>query len=188
MDGVSLVGFVAGVVGVVPLSLPLGVLGLRRTRKPGVGGRNLALAALTLSGCWLAIFAVLALFVIADGRDLGGRTPIAELRVNQCFDADLDQGSLQVVRIADCAGPHAGEAYARAQAALTGLPGADKEAAATQACATFFERFVGRRYEDSELDMYYVVLADRAVADGNVLCMVGSPDEQLVGTMRGSGR
>jgi hypothetical protein len=36
--------------------------------------------------------------------------------------------------------------------------------------------------------MYYVVLEDRPVADGNVLCLVGKPGEQLTGTMRGSQR
>jgi hypothetical protein len=189
-DGFSVAGFVLGVVGVVPLSIPLGIVGLRRTRRDGRRGRNLAVAGLTVSGCWLAIFAVLAAFMIAGGREArpGEAIPVADLRVNQCFDADLDQGSLLVVRIADCAAPHAGEAYDRVDARLTGLRSEDKQAAATQACATSFEQFVGRRYEDSKLDMYYVVLEDHAVADGNVLCMVGSAGDRLSGSMRGTRR
>ncbi len=35
--------------------------------------------------------------------------------------------------------------------------------------------------------MYYVVLEDRAVADGNVLCMVGMPGTRL-SELRGSQR
>ena len=188
-DGFSVAGFVLAVVGVVPLSVPLGIIGLRRTRRTGVRGRSMAVSALVLSGCWAVIFSVLA-GVVISGRDagLGRPTAINDLRVNQCFDADLDRGSLLVVRIADCAAPHAGEAYARVKATLTGLDSADKADAATHACASSFQSFVGRRYEDSSLDMYYVVLQDRAVADGNVLCMVGTPGEQLTGSMRGSRR
>jgi hypothetical protein len=108
--------------------------------------------------------------------------------VNQCFDADLDGGTLRIVRIADCAEPHSGEAYAKVKASLTGLSTGATEAAATQQCADAFHRFVGKPYEGSALDMYYVVLEDRAVADGNVLCMVGKPGEELTGSMRGSQR
>jgi hypothetical protein len=71
---------------------------------------------------------------------------------------------------------------------LTGLSVDQKGAVATQQCATAFEAFIGKPYERSELDMYYVVLEDQAVADGNVLCMVGKPGEQLTGSMRGSQR
>lgn len=189
-DGFSVAGFVLGIAGAVVLSVPLAFYGLRRTRRTGFRGRNLAMAGLAISACWLVIFSVIAGFVVWADREagLGQAVPVEELRVAQCFNADLAQGSLLVARIADCAKPHTGEAYARAKAKLTGLTPDDKADAATQACANAFEPFVGRRYEDSQLDMYYVVLEDRAVADGNVLCMVGTPGEQLTGSMRGSGR
>ncbi|WP_328989094.1 DUF4190 domain-containing protein [Kribbella sp. NBC_01245] len=189
-DTFSMAGFVLSIAGAVVLSVPLALFGLRRTRRTGLRGRNLALAGLVISACWLVIFGVIAGFVVLADREagLGQAVPVEELRVAQCFNADLAQGALLVARIADCAQPHTGEAYARAKAKLTGLSPDDKADTATRACASSFETFVGRRYEDSELDMYYVVLEDRAVADGNVLCMVGTPGEQLTGSMRGSRR
>ena len=69
---------------------------------------------------------------------------------------------------------------------MTGLSTEQKGTSATQHCATAFQEFVGTPYERSGLDMYYVVLEDQAVADGNVLCMVGG--ERLVGSMRGAQR
>jgi hypothetical protein len=113
---------------------------------------------------------------------------ISEVAVHQCFDADLEAETLRVVRIADCVVAHTGEAYAKVRAELAGLSAEDKGAVATQQCAAAFGTFVGKPYEQSELDMYYVVLADRAVADGNVLCLVGMPGTRLTGTMRGSQR
>ncbi|MFC0627605.1 DUF4190 domain-containing protein [Kribbella deserti] len=190
LDGFSVAGFVLGLAGAIVLSIPLAVAGLRRTRQTNRQGRRLALAGLWLSACWVVVFAVLVAFGVFAEREaeLGQAVPVEDLRVAQCFNADLSQGSLLVARIADCARPHTGEAYARAKARLTGLSPDDKADAATRACASSFEPFVGRRYEDSELDMYYVVLEDRAVADGNVLCMVGTPGQQLTGSMRGSRR
>jgi hypothetical protein len=92
------------------------------------------------------------------------------------------------VRIADCAVAHTGEAYAKVRANLAGLSATDTATTSTRQCATAFRQFVGRPYEQSELDMYYVVLEDRAVADGNVLCLLGIPGAHLAGTMRGSHR
>jgi hypothetical protein len=159
-------------------------------RRSGARGRWLALTALAISACWvIAIAVAAALGVYGDIRaGIGRSMSISQVRVNQCFDAHLDAGTLRMVRIADCSKPHSGEAYAKVKASLTGLSAEATEAEATQQCAAAFQQFVGKPYEESALDMYYVVLEDRAVASGNVLCMVGKPGEELTGTMRGSQR
>ncbi|ADB29710.1 hypothetical protein Kfla_0589 [Kribbella flavida DSM 17836] len=174
--------------GLVPVGLTLAAVALRRIRRNGSRGRPAALAALAISGCWVIAIAVAAALGLYGERQAGiGRSvAIAEVRVAQCFDADLAAETLRVVRLADCAAAHSGEAYAKVRAAMTGLSTQQKGASATQHCATAFREFVGTSYEQSALDMYYVVLEDQAVADGNVLCMVGG--ERLTGTMRGSQR
>jgi hypothetical protein len=106
----------------------------------------------------------------------------------QCFDADLDKKTLLVAKIADCGAPHAGEAYATASAALAGLAGKEKDLSAAEGCANSFEDFVGKAYDTSELEIFFVVLQDDEVAEGNVLCMLGKPGKQLTGSMRGSRR
>jgi hypothetical protein len=190
LDRFAVTGFVLSLPGLVPIAVVFAGLGLRRIRRSGARGRWLALAALAISAFWvIAIAVAAALGVYGDIRaGIGRSMSISQVRVNQCFDADLDVGALRMVRIADCAKPHSGEVYAKVKASLTGLSAEVTEAAATQHCAAAFHRFVGKPYEDSALDMFYLVLEDRAVADGNVLCMVGKPGEELTGSMRGSQR
>jgi hypothetical protein len=182
--------FVVSLPGLVPIAAVLALIALPRIRKSGGRGRGLAIGALAICVCWvIAIGVAAALGLYGERRaGIGSTKMISAVHVQQCFDADLDADTLRMVRIADCALPHSGEAYAKVQATLTGLTTDQKGTAATQQCATAFQSFIGKPYERSELDMYYVVLEDRAVADGNVLCMVGKPGEQLSGSMRGSQR
>lgn len=182
--------FVVSLPGLAPIAAVLALIALPRIRKSGGRGRGLAIGALVISCCWVIAIGVAAGLALYGERQAGiGRTvAIGQVQVQQCFDADLDGASLRMARIADCTVAHTGEAYAKVKATLTGLTAEQKSSAATQQCATAFATFVGKPYERSELDMYYVVLEDRAVADGNVLCMVGKPGEQLSGSMRGSQR
>ncbi len=190
LDRYAVAAFATSLPGLVPIAMVLGLIALPRIRKSGARGRQLAISALVISAFWLIAIGVAAALNLQGERraGIGRSTVISQVEVKQCFDADLEVDTLRQVKIADCAGPHTGEAYAKVRAMLTGLSTEQKGAAATQQCATAFQTFVGKSYELSELDMYYVVLEDRAVADGNVLCMVGKPGEQLTGSMRGSQR
>jgi hypothetical protein len=190
LDRYAVAGFGFSLPGLVPVAVVLSLIGLARIRKSAARGRRLAQAGLVISGCWLIAIAVaVGLGLYGEWRAGIGRTiAIAQVKVGQCFDADLEAETPRVVRIADCASAHSGEGYAKVKAVLTGLATEEKAAAATQECAAAFRQFVGKPYEQSALDMYYVVLEDRTVADGNVLCMVGKPGEQLSGSMRGTRR
>ncbi|WP_112241343.1 DUF4190 domain-containing protein [Kribbella monticola] len=192
LDGYAVAGFVISLPGLTaPLGAVLALVGLARIRKSGARGRKLGVAALAICAGWaIAIGVAAALGLYGEHKaGIGRSVPIAQLKVGKCFDADLDAGTtLKLVTIADCAAGHSGEAFAKASAGLTGLPPDEKGTAATQACASSFQQFIGKPYVQSELDMYYVVLEDHPVADGNVLCLVGKPGERLTGTMRGSQR
>jgi hypothetical protein len=192
LDRYAVAGFVVSLPGLTaPIGAVLAVVGLARIRKSGARGRGLAISALAISACWvIAIGVAAALGLYGEHKaGIGRSVQIAQLDVQQCFDADLNgNDTLKLVTIADCTVGHSGEAYAKVTAALTGLSAEEKGTSATQACLTAFQQFVGKPYVQSELDMYYVVLEDHPVADGNVLCLVGKPGEQLTGTMRGSQR
>ena len=189
-DGYAVAAFVSSLPGLVPLAVVLAGIALRRIKRTGGRGKRLAYGALAVSGCWVIATGVAVTLNLYGERRAGiGRTvSISQVSVGQCFDADIEAEALRVVRIADCAVPHTGEAYATVQAGLSGLSTEQTGTVATQQCATAFTAFVGTPYERSELDMYYVVLEDRAVADGNVLCLVGMPGTRLTGTMRESQR
>lgn len=190
LDRYAVAAFVVSLPGLAPIAAVLAAIALPRIRRSGARGRALALSALAISTCWVvAIGVAAALGLYGEQREgIGRSTVIAQVAVGQCFDADLDAETLRLVRIADCATAHTGEAYAKVRASLVGLSTRQKGTVATQQCATAFETFVDKPYEQSDLDMYYVVLEDQPVADGNVLCLVGKPGEQLSGTMRGSQR
>ena len=189
-DGYALAALVTSLPGLVPVAMVLAGVALRRIKRTGGRGRRLAYAALAISLCWvIAIAVAVGLGLYRDHQAGIGRTvSISQVEVGKCFDADLDADALRVVRIADCAVAHTGEAYATVRAGLTGLSAGETGTVATQQCASAFGTFVGKPYERSELDMYYVVLENRDVADGNVLCLVGMPGTKLTGTMRGSQR
>lgn len=189
-DRYAVAALVTSLPGLVPVAVVLAGVALRRIKRTGSRGKRLAYGALAISLCWMIAIAVaVALGLYGERRAGIGRTvAISQVAVQQCFDADLEAETLRLVRIADCAVAHTGEGYAKVRAELAGLTAEDKGTVATQHCATAFSAFVGKPYEQSELDMYYVVLEDRAVADGNVLCLVGMPGTRLTGSMRGSQR
>ena len=176
--------------GLVPVAVVLAGIALRRIKRNGGRGKGFAYGALVVCLCWGIFTGVaVALGLYGQLRDGVGRTlPIAEVEVGRCFDADLEAATLRMARIANCRSEHSGEAYAKVRADLAGRSAAETQTIATGACTTAFGAFVGKAYEQSDLDMYYVVLEDRAVADGNVLCLVGMPGTRLSGSMRGSQR
>ena len=192
LDRYAVAGFVVSLPGLTaPIGAVLALVGLARIRKSGARGRSLAIAALAISVCWVIAIGVAAGLGLYGEHQagIGKSVQISQLDVRQCFDADLDGNeTLKLVTLADCATGHSGEAYAKVSAGLSGLSTAEKGTQATQACAASFQQFIGKPYVQSDLDMYYVVLEDHPVADGNVLCLVGKPGEQLTGTMRGSQR
>ena len=189
-DRYALAAFVTSLPGLVPIAVVLAGIALRRIKRTGGRGKRLAYGALVVSLCWvIAIGVAVALGLDGERRAGIGRTvSISQVDVGRCFDADLEAEALRLVRIADCSVAHTGEAYAKVRANLAGLSTEETGTVATQQCATAFNTFVGKPYERSELDMYYVVLEDRAVADGNVLCLLGMPGMRLTGSMRGSQR
>jgi hypothetical protein len=190
LDRYAVAAFAASLPGLAPIAAVLAAIALPRIHRTGNRGRGLAFAALAISACWvIALGVAVALGMVNERRAGIGRTvAIAEVAVQQCFDGDLEADTSRMVRIAACGTAHSGEAYAKVKAALTGLPTEAKGLMATQECASAFHEFVGKPYEQSSLDMYYVVLQDHALADGNVLCMLGRPNRELTGSMRGSER
>lgn len=189
-SGFAIAGFVCGLIGVVLLAPVFSIVALVKIRRTGQRGRAFAITGLVLTGCWLAVLGLVVALVIygSSERGVGDTTAVSNIRVGQCFDADLGNSTLMVAKIADCAVPHAGEAYATAAAKLVGLAGKDKDLTVAQECASSFEGFVGKAYDTSELEIFFVVIDDREVAGGNILCMLGKPGKQLTGSMRGAGR
>ncbi|MFF1817388.1 DUF4190 domain-containing protein [Kribbella sp. NPDC058245] len=189
-DRYAVAALVTSLPGLVPVAVVLAGIALRRIKRTGGRGKRFAYGALAVCLCWGIVTGVaVALGLYGQLRDGIGRTvPIAQVEVGRCFDADLEADTLRMARIANCRTEHSGEAYAKVRAELTGRSTEETQTIATRECTTAFGAFIGKPYEQSDLDMYYVVLEDRAVADGNVLCLVGMPGTRLSGSMRGAQR
>lgn len=137
-DPVAVAALVCGVVALVPVAVVLGVLALVRTRRPGVGGRRLAVTGLALSALWTVGFVVILGGALLVGsrvvesvgdlgqagpagptslQDDGETTAASQVQAGQCLDAwdpaaasgDIDP-DVVVVR---CTTPHGAQAFGR---------------------------------------------------------------------------
>ena len=123
----------------------------------------------------------------------GGDTSVFDLGVGDCFD-DPTTATDEVSSVAtvDCAGPHDNEIYYSYQTDLPVFPGRDAMLdSAGEECYTHFEAFVGKAYEESELELFPITPTAESWDDGDreVLCALYALDlSKLTGTMRGSAR
>jgi hypothetical protein len=71
-DRVSVAALVTGILGLAPVAIALGIVGLLRTKKPGVHGRRYAQAGLALGIFWAVGMVAVLLFALVVGQSLGG--------------------------------------------------------------------------------------------------------------------
>lgn len=124
---------------------------------------------------------------------------VASVQVGNCFNDyrfENERTSLVeiIFTIVDCRRPHQGEVYHQAEHPASDFPGANTlNHWAQQECYLYFEDWVGREYELSELDFLTFLpteeLWSQAQAHSRRLsCYLVAPDgEMLVGSQRGAG-
>lgn len=103
------------------------------------------------------------------------------------------EGSVFDVRQLDCSRPHAYEVYRIHRASEGRYPGREAlEALADKVCESGFQSFVGRAYEDSDLDFHVLWPSEDGwndERDREIVCLLASMDDTLLtGSMRGSKR
>ncbi|MFT4188791.1 MAG: septum formation family protein [Aeromicrobium sp.] len=130
-----------------------------------------------------------------DGRIIGhnDKASAYEIQVGDCYDLPGDTPTVTTMRAVPCDEPHEAEAYHQTTLDGDDYPGEEvARETSGAACVDAFEDFVGRPYEDSELDVYRLypradswdLLDDRLVS-----CLVYDPaDPTLDGTLEGSDR
>jgi hypothetical protein len=150
---------------------------------------------------WIGIAAVVVLggWYFAAGRDDAGQITDAgslastELRVGDCFD--LQDPSADMVEDVDakpCSETHEFEVFLAGSLADGGFPGEPAfDEYAFDNCLPAFEELIGVPYEESELDIFYLVPTRDSWSDGDheVSCAVYDPlQEELTGSLRGANR
>ena len=149
-------------------------------------------------------FAVFDFTKDADRDDAGsiiseGEVDVFTMRAGDCFNDSqevLDAGpeAVEVQELAGlpCSDPHDNEVYAVFDLSLKTFPGAEAMSdMARDACLKRFERFVGKSYDESILDLFPMYPTDQSwsqVNDREVVCAVYRVDlEKLTGSAQGSG-
>ncbi len=118
---------------------------------------------------------------------------IDELRVGDCFDIPPGEYVL-IVPIVDCDEAHDAEFLLRVGLSVGTVPYPGLDALIDRVstdCIPAFDEYVGMRYEDSSLDVYWLYPDEAGWAGGNraIECVLVSVDgSKLTGSMRGAAR
>ena len=144
-----------------------------------VSTRTLALASsvaalsMTLSACSL----------------LGGNTSAFNVEVGQCVQ-NAESEKISDLQVIDCAKPHQAEIFYTVElSAKQRIPEEDLSDYARDTCIDAFEGYVGRSYEESELDTTELYPSEESWATGErtIACFAISADgEPLVGSVKDS--
>jgi hypothetical protein len=141
-NGLAITSFVLSLFAMAPFSIALGIAALAQLKREPRRGKGLAIAALSISGVWVAVLAVsiiVAIVNIADHPLLGtgraaagngtagnGQVSIFSLRTGDCFQerspGQLSKSIAQVASIA-CTKPHNAQVFVRFPAAGGRYPG-----------------------------------------------------------------
>lgn len=187
----AVVALVTGLLALVPVAVPAGIVGLVQTGRRRQAGRGLAVGGLVAAGLWtVALATALALFADSwDGR-LGPVASAGSTSEQQCLASPQGQASSRWTT-ADCAQPHDGEVYLVAPLGDGAWPGQDTvDTRADDACYDAFHPYVGRSYLTSAYDYgFFGPDADEwSAGERRVVCVVLPYDDDVLREpVRGSG-
>ncbi|MFV0459924.1 MAG: septum formation family protein [Actinomycetales bacterium] len=136
-----------------------------------------ALAAVVLTGC------------------NGQTSDPYQLSVGQCLLNADTTGLVDEVDSVECSEPHAAEVFASITAQSTAdspdtYPGKDDLERQAGACAARFADFIGKPYEESDLEITYFHPTEDSWdrGDRQILCIVSVPTGTVTGSLEGSTR
>lgn len=136
------------------------------------------------SGLLLAL-AVSACSALPPGRQAAP----AEPQAGQCVQ-NAESEEISGLQVTDCAKPHQAEIFYTVElSAKQRIPEEDLSDYARDTCIDAFEGYVGRSYEESELDTTELYPSEESWAAGErtIVCFVISPDDEpLVGSVKDS--
>lgn len=192
----GIVGAVTGLLGMGPLGVIFGALGLQSVRSGTATNRGLALTGVIVGGLWTVVgfVAVVGAMALDWGSPEGSTfTPFDELVVGDCFaEAGNEPDVGETVRVdglyvVDCARAHHGEVYYIGQMTESAFPGIEESAAIAEA-ECFGEVAISTLNMDVAGDLagYYLfpTVETWARGDREIDCMVVAEGEDLIGSVR----
>lgn len=144
------------------------------------------------------VVAIAVAVVVLRGRsedDAAGQGVLSFTDADEgtCVDLDEAEGRSQVTTVA-CATPHDAELYEVSTVdggADAPFPGGQAlTAQADRDCGNQFAPYVGRTYDESALDVVYLVPTPQtwSIGDRSILCLVEDPEGPLTGSVEGADR
>lgn len=131
---------------------------------------------------------VILLIVLAACAPAG--ESVFSLEIGHCFDTG-DEVEVGRVDIKPCSEPHEFEVMAATDlSTVAGFDDAELSRRTEAFCVEVFPDYVGIAYEESVLELTYLIPTDATWADGDRegTCIISDPLGLLTASMRGAGR
>jgi hypothetical protein len=191
-SGFAIASLIFGILGGVLLSVIFGIVALVQIRKRGQTGRGMAIAGLTLSGCWvlLIIVGVTAGLLSDSDHDSAtsatgtGTVSVTTLKAGDCIKGLRSTGSTENLPRVPCSLPHEGEVYAVFQLPAGPWPGdtAVQQQAETR-CNAELKIYAPKAADTAEV-LYLHPLQQSWKRDRGVTCIATDEKGSTIGSVR----
>ncbi|KUL25510.1 DUF4190 domain-containing protein [Actinoplanes awajinensis] len=209
-NGVAIVSLVLAVLGVIMLSIPLGIIALSQLSTHGGRGRALAIAGLGISTAWVAVLAaVISNGAFSSGNRTTATTPVSmptatasatattpfrtgstsgpgqrlakDLTLGDCLSYVDANGSPDEFVVRLCSQDHGGEVFDIWAPPSGAHPGdAEMEKLAGKHCDKTLDRYAVGKFADARLVYIY---PSRRSPKPRVICIAVPPSGQWTGSM-----
>jgi Septum formation len=179
----SVASLITGLLGMVPLGVIFGIVGLNRA-KYGQGGRGLAIAGLVVSGLWVMGAAALVVFMLTIGK---GTVSATDVKVGDCLKEIPDNAKVFTVDTVECDQTHAGEVFAVLMMPEGGdFPGQSAIDEYQNKCEPALASYAPSAITDDSVQLYVLYPTEETWTQGDraVTC-VATLDPPRTGSLKG---
>lgn len=163
-NGFAIAAFVLSFCGGL-LSVIFAIVALVQIKKTGQGGKGLAIAALSITGLWVAVLAVAVVLAALDEpkRDANGNVTtdgnvsVTSVKTGDCIKTLKETGALFSLPVVPCSQAHEGEVAGEFTLAGTTYPGeAAIDSQALDKCGAILEQYTSPATIAQVEDLYYL--------------------------------
>jgi Septum formation len=176
-NGLAIAAFVLSILGVIVVSVALGIIALLRTRDPSQGGRGLAIASLVISGVWAVVIAVGFGLAVIGGQ---GTVSATDVNVGDCIVDIPNSPRVLSVQKVSCDKPHQGEVYAVLNMPNGAFPGQSTIDVYQNKCNPELQTYSPAAMQDPAIGVYVLYPTPETWSQGDraITCIATSTDKR----------